>query len=114
MIEHRVIKTPNGYQTIFDIESIHSILVENDLEEIWDILKEEREQYIIESEDCILFKDEELENYERQLELYHDIMLDTSDCLCDIISDIESRQRIKKDKLLERLTQIQNNLYNNL
>ena len=40
MIEHRVIKTPNGYQTILDIESIHNILVENDLEEIWDILKE--------------------------------------------------------------------------
>lgn len=110
MIEHRVIKTPNGYQTILDIESIHSILAENDLEEIWDILKEEREH----TESSVRLKDDELDEYEGQIELYHDIMLDTSDCLCDIISDIESGQRIKKNKLLERLTQIQNNLYNNL
>lgn len=114
MIEHRVIKTPNGYQTILDIESIHSILVENDLEEIWDILKEEREQSIIDTESSVRLKDDELARYEGQIELYHDIMLDTSDCLCDIISDIESGQRIKKDKLLERLTQIQNNLISNL
>lgn len=114
MIEHRVIKTPNGYQTILDIESIHSILVENDLEEIWDILKEEREQCIIDTESSVRLKDDELAGYEGQVELYHNIMLDTSDCLCDIISDIKSGQRLNKNKLLERLIQIENNLISNL
>lgn len=114
MMEHRVIKTPNGYQTILDIESIYSILVENDLEEIWDILKEEREQYILDTGSSARLKDDELAGYEGQVELYHDIMLDTSDCLCDIISEIESGQRLNKKKLLERLIQIENNLISNL
>lgn len=114
MMEHRVIKTPNGYQTILDIESIHNILVENDLEEIWDILKEEREQYILDTGSSARLKDDELAGYEGQVELYHDIMLDTSDCLCDIISEIESGQRLNKKKLLERLIQIENNLISNL
>lgn len=104
------LSTPDGPVSIFDDKDIHETIEQYIGKEFADYVQDCISEQDAEMYEAELRFNSDLRSYEQSCENWHNLMLDTSDKLDEIIHYMEDSKRINKDKIYSRLLEITNTL----
>lgn len=109
--ECRVVSTPKGSRTIISERDIYDILEENDLSEVSNLIHDNVEGILLDAEDRVNWIDDELASYESQNENYHDTIRDSAEMIQELIDKVNDSKKLNHSELVKRLTEIYDNLW---